>query len=71
MRVLIVDDFAINRRLLEAQLDRWKLPHESAASATEAPDEEDAMSPLTKAMDEEADKSGVTEVEPTNQEGDE
>ncbi len=36
MRVLIVDDFAINRRLLEAQLDRWHLPHESAASATEA-----------------------------------
>ncbi len=36
MRVLIVDDFAINRRLLEAQLDRWHLPHESAASASEA-----------------------------------
>jgi len=36
MRVLIVDDFAVNRRLLEAQLDRWQLPHESAASATEA-----------------------------------
>ena len=36
MRVLIVDDFAVNRRLLEAQLDRWNLPHESAANATEA-----------------------------------
>ncbi len=36
MRVLIVDDFAVNRRLLEAQLDRWHLPHESASSASEA-----------------------------------
>ncbi|MCX6606310.1 MAG: response regulator [Acidobacteria bacterium] len=27
---------AVNRRLLEAQLDRWNLPHESAANAGEA-----------------------------------
>ena len=36
LRVLIVDDFAVNRRLLEAQLDRWNIPHESAANAGEA-----------------------------------
>jgi len=36
LRVLIVDDFPVNRRLLEAQLDRWHLPHQSAASGSEA-----------------------------------
>jgi signal transduction histidine kinase/DNA-binding response OmpR family regulator len=36
MRVLVVDDLPINRELLEAQLGRWKLHHQSAASAVEA-----------------------------------
>ncbi len=36
MRVLVVDDLAINRELLEAQLGRWNLNHQSAASAIEA-----------------------------------
>jgi signal transduction histidine kinase/CheY-like chemotaxis protein len=36
MRVLVVDDLPINRELLEAQLGRWNLDHQCAASAVEA-----------------------------------
>ena len=36
MRVLVVDDLSINRDLLEAQLGRWNLDHQSAASAIDA-----------------------------------
>jgi signal transduction histidine kinase/DNA-binding response OmpR family regulator len=36
MRVLVVDDLPINRELLEAQLGRWNLKHQSASSAIEA-----------------------------------
>ncbi len=36
MRVLVVDDLPINRELLEAQLRRWNLNHQSAASGVEA-----------------------------------
>ncbi len=36
MRVLVVDDLPLNRELLEAQLERWKAGHESAASAADA-----------------------------------
>jgi signal transduction histidine kinase/CheY-like chemotaxis protein len=36
MRVLVVDDLPINRELLEAQLGRWNLNHQSASSGVEA-----------------------------------
>ena len=35
-RVLIVDDFEVNRRLLESRLAQWSLDHQSLASAAEA-----------------------------------
>jgi two-component system, sensor histidine kinase and response regulator len=35
-RVLVVDDNATNRRILDQQLEGWKLPHRVAASGTEA-----------------------------------
>lgn len=35
-RILIVDDLEINRRVLRAQLTRWKLKHESASSGAMA-----------------------------------
>jgi signal transduction histidine kinase/CheY-like chemotaxis protein len=36
MRVMVVDDLPIVRDLLEAQLERWNVGHEGAASAAEA-----------------------------------
>lgn len=32
LRILIVDDLEINRRVLQEQLLRWRIPHESASS---------------------------------------
>jgi signal transduction histidine kinase/DNA-binding response OmpR family regulator len=36
VRVLVVDDYVINRRLLGEQLKRWDMPHECVSSAAEA-----------------------------------
>jgi two-component system sensor histidine kinase/response regulator len=32
LRILVIDDLEINRRVLQAQLRRWKIPHEAASS---------------------------------------
>lgn len=32
LRILVVDDLEINRRVLQEQLKRWRIPHESASS---------------------------------------